>query len=150
MDINETLSQTINLLENYAKTNNIEIAPDFTDGLPIIASKQDQLQQVFLNLISNAIDAISTDGLIKVISERNDKYIIIKIIDNGPGIPEDQQGKVFDPFFTTKEIGRGTGLGLWISYDITEKLGGTIHLSSREGEGAIFTIQIPIVHPEKK
>ena len=150
VDINETLSQTINLLENYAKTNNIEIAPDFTDGLPIIASKQDQLQQVFLNLISNAIDAISTDGLIKVISERNDKYIIVKIIDNGPGIPEDQQGKVFDPFFTTKEIGRGTGLGLWISYDITEKLGGTIHLSSREGEGTIFTIQIPIVHPEKK
>lgn len=150
VDINETLSQTINLLENYAKTNNIEIAPDFTDGLPIIASKQDQLQQVFLNLISNAIDAISTDGSIKVISERNDKYIIVKIIDNGPGIPEDQQGKVFDPFFTTKEIGRGTGLGLWISYDIIEKLGGTIHLSSREGEGTVFTIQIPIVHPERK
>ncbi|MBW1856485.1 MAG: two-component sensor histidine kinase [Deltaproteobacteria bacterium] len=150
VDINETLSQTINLLENYAKTNNIEIAPDFTDGLPIIASKQDQLQQVFLNLISNAIDAINTDGLIKVISERNDKYIIVKIIDNGPGIPEDQHRKVFDPFFTTKETGRGTGLGLWISYDITEKLGGTIHLSSREGEGTIFTIQIPIVHPERK
>ncbi|MFV9646262.1 MAG: sensor histidine kinase, partial [Desulfobacterales bacterium] len=75
---------------------------------------------------------------------------IVKIIDNGPGIPEDQQGKIFDPFFTTKEIGRGTGLGLWISYDITEKLGGTIHLSSREGEGTIFTIQIPVVHPEKK
>jgi two-component system NtrC family sensor kinase len=154
----EEFQESENIEEFKASIKKIEahvertrkIAPDFTDGLPIIASKQDQLQQVFLNLISNAIDAISTDGLIKVISERNDKYIIIKIIDNGPGIPEDQQGKVFDPFFTTKEIGRGTGLGLWISYDITEKLGGTIHLSSREGEGAIFTIQIPIVHPEKK
>ncbi len=150
VDINNTLYQTIGILENYARINNIEIATGFAPDLPIIASEQAQLQQVFLNLISNAIDAIEKDGIIKVTSECVNRDIIVRIEDNGRGIPEDQAGRVFDPFFTTKVTGRGTGLGLWVSYDIIKKLGGNISFVSNVGKGTTFTVQIPVVPPEKK
>jgi two-component system, NtrC family, sensor kinase len=75
---------------------------------------------------------------------------VVQVTDNGPGIPEEIRKRVFDPFFTTKQTGKGTGLGLWISYSIIEKMGGSISLSSRVGEGTSFTVRIPIVVPEKK
>ena len=150
VDINKTLDQTIALLDNYARINNIEIRTDFRPDLPIIASDQSQLQQVFLNLINNAIDAIGKDGLIEIKIRLIGSQIYIKIMDNGPGIREDQQKKVFDPFFTTKHAGKGTGLGLWVSYNIMEKLGGSISLRSQVGKGSTFTVQIPVVTPEKK
>jgi two-component system NtrC family sensor kinase len=74
----------------------------------------------------------------------------VEIKDNGPGIPQDKQKKVFDPFYTTKETGKGTGLGLWVSYDIIEKMGGKIRLVSEVGKGTTFTVELPIVAPEKK
>jgi two-component system NtrC family sensor kinase len=150
VDVNDTLGQTINLLENYARINNILIQADLSPDLPIIASDQAQLQQVFMNLISNAIDAINKNGLIKISTQVTGEQIFIRIIDNGPGIPREVQNKIFDPFFTTKETGRGTGLGLWVSYSIIEKMGGSISLSSRAGEGSTFTVQLPIVIPSKK
>ena len=150
VDVNSTLKQTIDLLRNHAISNNIEITTELSDDLPIIAGDQSQLQQVFLNLLTNAIDAIGSEGLIEVTSREVDSFINVDITDNGPGIPEDKQKKVFDPFFTTKETGKGTGLGLWVSYDIIAKMGGTISLKSEEGEGTTFTVEIPIVEPEKK
>jgi len=150
VDINQTLNQTIDLLENYAKTNNINIQTNFFPDIPIIASDQAQLQQIFMNLIINAIDAIEENGSIQIMSQCDDSNITVKIIDDGPGIPEDQQKRVFDPFFTTKQTGRGTGLGLWICFSIAEKLGGSISLSSEIGKGSTFTISVPIVVPEKK
>jgi len=150
VDVNETLKQTISILDNYARINNIEIRTDLAQDLPIIASDQAQLQQVFLNLISNAIDAIGKDGLVAVKSGRLGQELRVRVSDNGRGIPEDLQKKVFDPFFTTKEKGKGTGLGLWISYNIIEKMGGTITLVSRQGEGTTFTVKLPIIVPEKK
>jgi len=150
VDVNETLNQTISLLENYARINNIEIRLALSPDLPIIASDQAQLQQVFFNLISNAIDAIGNDGLIVVKSLKADSKIVVSITDNGPGISEDQQKKVFDPFFTSKEMDKGTGLGLWVSYSIIEKMGGTITLKSEIGKGTTFTVTIPIVEPDKK
>jgi two-component system NtrC family sensor kinase len=150
VDINATLNQTISLLENYARINNIQIHKDMAGDLPVIASDQAQLQQVFLNLISNAIDAIGKDGLIELKTERVQSHIHVVVKDNGPGIPEDKRKRVFDPFFTTKETGKGTGLGLWVSYNIVEKLGGAITLRSKVGEGTTFTIRIPVVIPEKK
>jgi len=150
VDVNSTLKQTIDLLRNHAITNNIEITTELSDNLPIIAGDQSQLQQVFLNLLTNAIDAIGSEGLIEVTSREVDSFINVDITDNGPGIPEDRQKKVFDPFFTTKETGKGTGLGLWIIYGIIEKMGGTISLKSEEGKGTTFTVEIPIVEPEKK
>ncbi len=150
VDINDTLKQTIALLENFARTNNIEIPTDLSPDLPIIASDQARLQQVFLNLINNAIDAIGKDGEIQVKSRCSDSFINVEIKDNGPGIPQDKQKKVFDPFYTTKETGKGTGLGLWVSYDIIEKMGGKIRLVSEVGKGTTFTVELPIVAPEKK
>ena len=150
VDVNSTLKQTIDLLRNHAYTNNIEITTVLADDLPIIASDQSQLQQVFLNLMTNAIDAIGSEGLIEVTSRQVDSFIHVDVTDNGPGIPEDKQKKVFDPFFTTKETGKGTGLGLWVSYDIIAKMGGSIRLKSEVGKGTTFTVAVPAVTPERK
>ncbi|MFH1241386.1 MAG: ATP-binding protein [Pseudomonadota bacterium] len=150
VDINETLNQTIDLLENYARINNIEIQTDLALDLPIIASDRSQLQQVFLNLISNSIDAVGKDGLIEIRSERTNSYLAVTVRDDGPGIPPDKQKKVFEPFYTTKEANKGTGLGLWVSYNIIEKMGGKITMKSVVGEGTTFRVEIPIVLPEGK
>ena len=150
MDVNDTMNKTISLLENYSRNNNIEIQTDLSEDLPIIAGDQAQLQQVFLNLLTNAIDAIGKNGIIEVESRRKDTEIIVNIKDNGSGIPEEIQKKIFDPFFTTKEPGKGTGLGLWVTYNIVEKMGGTIHVKSKVGQGSTFIVTIPIVTPEKK
>ena len=150
VDVNQTINQTIDILENFARANNIDIQTDLMDSVPIIAGDQAQLQQVILNLISNAIDAIGKDGTVSIKSRADDSQIRVSITDTGPGIPENMQKKIFDPFFTTKSSGKGTGLGLWISYNIIEKLGGNLSLRSQAGEGAEFTIRLPIVRPEKK
>jgi two-component system NtrC family sensor kinase len=150
VDVNQTVNQTIDILENYARINNIDIQADLAGNLPIIAGDQAQLQQVFLNLISNAIDAIGKEGLIGVKSRRIDTQIWVTVRDNGPGIPPEQKKMVFDPFFSTKAKGKGTGLGLWVSYNIIEKMGGTITCKSQPGKGTKFTVVIPINIPEKK
>ncbi len=150
VDVNGTINQTISLLENHAKINDIKIKTKLQPDLPIIACDQSQLQQIFLNIISNAVDAIGKDGLVEVESSFSDATIDVCIADNGPGIRVDQQKRVFDPFFTTKQTDKGTGLGLWVTYSIVEKLGGSISLESQEGEGSSFTIRIPNVTPEEK
>ena len=150
VDVNRTLQETIVFLENSARNNNIHISEDFLPKIPIISGNQSQLQQVFLNLLTNALDAIGKDGTIEVKTRMEGKQIAISIRDDGPGIPEEQQKKVFDPFFTTKEPGKGTGLGLWVSYDILKKMGGRIGLESKTGEGTTFTVYLPVVIPEKK
>ncbi|MBN1104179.1 MAG: two-component sensor histidine kinase [Deltaproteobacteria bacterium] len=150
VDVNDTVKQTVALLENYARINNIMFQTDLAGDLPIIASDQAQLQQVFLNLISNAIDAIGKDGTVRISSIHSGGEIHVSVGDNGPGIPEEMQKKVFDPFFTTKRSAKGTGLGLWISHSIIEKMGGTVTLDSNVGEGSTFTVRIPVVLPEKK
>ena len=150
VDINRTLKETVSFLENSARNNNIHISEDLIPSLPIISGDQSQLQQVFLNLLTNAIDAIGRDGNIEVKTRIEGEQIGIAIRDDGPGIPEEQQKKVFDPFFTTKEPGKGTGLGLWVSYDIITKMGGRIGLESKMGKGTTFTVYLPIVIPEKK
>ena len=104
------------------------------------------MQQVFLNLINNSIDAIGKDGSITLRTEHQPQspYVTVKVSDTGPGISKESLAKIFDPFFTTKEVGKGTGLGLSISYSIIEKLGGTITVDSEVGKGTTFTIALPI------
>ncbi|MBL0712174.1 MAG: two-component sensor histidine kinase [Desulfosarcina sp.] len=150
VDVNDTLNQTITILENYARINNIEIQVDLAENLPIIANDQAQLQQVFLNLLTNAIDVIGNKGQIDVKSRRRDANIVVSITDDGPGLSQDKLKKIFDPFFTTKETGKGTGLGLWVSHSIIQKMGGRIEAQSPPGKGATFTVTIPVVIPEKK
>jgi len=150
VEINRVLDQTIDIMANHARINDIEIKKHFTDRLPVIASDQSQLQQVFMNLINNAIDAIGSDGTIDITTRLDKDLINIIIRDDGPGIPEAIKKKIFDPFFTTKQSGKGTGLGLSISYSIIEKMGGRITVESSEGKGTAFVVSLPVVLPEKK
>ncbi|MGA8018544.1 MAG: ATP-binding protein [Desulfobacterales bacterium] len=150
VDVNGIINQTLELLKNHARINNIEIRKDLQSDLPVIASDQSQLQQVLLNLFNNAIDAIGKDGVIDLATVSDNRTIEISIKDSGSGIPAAVQRRIFDPFFTTKGPGRGTGLGLSISYGIIEKMGGTLTFTSGENEGTTFVIRLPIKLPEKK
>ena len=150
VDINHTLEEVISLLESHARINNIDIRTDFCVNLPIIASDQSQLQQVFLNLLNNAIDAINKDGLIDVETRTREDTIEIEIRDDGPGVPKAAGAKIFDPFFTTKRNGKGTGLGLSITYSIIEKMGGSIRFENLDPHGTSFIVNIPITIPEEE
>ncbi|OGP71925.1 MAG: two-component sensor histidine kinase [Deltaproteobacteria bacterium RBG_13_58_19] len=143
--INRVLDETIDFLENEARYRNIDIQTDLAADLPTITSDSSQLQQVFLNIINNGIDAIGKNGRITIKTKyiaKNDR-LSIEINDTGPGIPKELLDKIFDPFFTTKEVGKGTGLGLSISYSIVEKLGGRMLVASEEGQGSTFAIYLP-------
>jgi two-component system NtrC family sensor kinase len=150
VDLNETISQTVAFLDNHARTNNIDIHLDLDESIPIIASDQAQLQQIFLNLLTNAIDAIGSGGTIEATSRCSGDKIVVTIKDDGPGLSDDMLRNAFDPFFTTKEPGKGTGLGLWVSHNIITKMDGSIHVKNNFDKGAVVTVEIPIVIPEKK
>ncbi|SNR79992.1 two-component system, NtrC family, sensor kinase [Humidesulfovibrio mexicanus] len=146
VNINEVINQTITFLQNEARYRGIEIHTGFQKNLPFVASDSSQLQQVFLNIIDNAIDAIGKDGHIHIrtMAVHDPEEVIITIKDSGPGIPKEKLDKIFDPFFTTKKVGEGTGLGLTISFSIVQKLGGRITVESEEGHGATFIIGLPL------
>jgi two-component system NtrC family sensor kinase len=148
--VNETINQTIDILENFARTNSIDIQTDLAGDIPVIGGDQAQVQQVILNLVTNAIDAIGKDGVVTVRSRCSKEEIRVTVADTGPGIPENVQRMIFDPFYTTKSAGKGTGLGLWISYTIIEKMGGEISVKSQVGQGTEFTIRLPVVAPRIK
>ncbi|MBC2710691.1 MAG: two-component sensor histidine kinase [Desulfosarcina sp.] len=150
VDVNRVLEQTIDILSNHANINDIDIRKKFAGQLPVIASDQSQLQQVFMNLINNSIDAIGSDGMIEIETALDKDHITASIKDDGPGMPESIKKKIFDPFFTTKDTGKGTGLGLSISYSIVEKLGGRITVEGSQGKGTTFVVSLPVVLPEKK
>lgn len=146
VDVNQILSETITFLENEALHRNIEIQKAYSEKLPRITTDSAQLQQVFLNIINNGIDAVGKDGHIRirtVYDASTNGNILIDISDDGPGIPKEILPRIFDPFFTTKSAQEGTGLGLSISYSIIEKLGGTILVDSKEGQGTSFKIYVP-------
>jgi two-component system, NtrC family, sensor kinase len=147
VDVNEILTETVTFLESEARFREIEIVKEYGSDVPRITTDQAQLQQVFLNIIDNAIDAIGKSGHIWIRTGRHSNgpsAVVVEIQDDGPGIPKDRLAKIFDPFFTTKAANEGTGLGLSISFSIIEKLGGKIVVSSREGEGTTFSIQLPV------
>ena len=145
ININNLLDETTGFLENEARYVSIRIEKDYADDVPVITSDLSQIQQVVLNLLNNAIDAIGTNGVITVSSRYHAKSdeVEMSIADTGKGMTEAELNKIFDPFFTTKEVGKGTGLGLSISYSIIEKLGGKIKVQSTVGEGTVFTILLP-------
>jgi two-component system NtrC family sensor kinase len=143
-DVNGVLSETIGFLMHEAIQRDITIKTDYDPKLPRITTDPGQLQQVFLNVVSNAIDAIGKKGNINVRTSHDSDELKIEIKDDGPGIQKDVLEKIFDPFFTTKGPGSGTGLGLSISHGIISQLGGIISVESRHGEGATFNICLPV------
>ena len=146
--VNEIMRNSLSLLRNQASFRNIEIieAPD--PYLPDIPADPNQLQQVFVNILVNASEAMPGGGQIRVSSRRADRageQIEVAISDNGPGISPDAMSRLFDPFFTTKHT--GTGLGLAVSYGIVQSHGGTIEVQSEPGHGATFVVRLPTAAP---
>ena len=144
LDLKQLLNDTINLAANQIKLSGIRVEFHATDNLPRIHGDGQQLRQVFLNLILNAIDASSKGDKIQVMVLPADdpNYVAVKVIDTGTGIPDHILGSIFDPFFTTKGKGKGTGLGLSVSQGIVAKHGGRIQVSSQEGKGTTFTVTL--------
>ncbi len=145
VDVNLTLAKAISFFENEARFREIAIETDYNDRLPRVTTDTIQLQQVFLNILNNAIDAVGRAGSIHVKTsyKADSKELKLEIADNGPGISKEVLGKIFDPFFTTKTAQGTTGLGLSISYSIMQKLGGRITVTSQEGQGTTFAIFLP-------
>lgn len=143
VDINFVLDETHDFLNKKAMFKNIALMKEFQPDLPSIVTDGAQLQQVFINIVNNAIDAINKDGVIRLITKAQDGGVLVSIADTGPGMPEKIQKKIFDPFFTTKAVGQGTGLGLSTSYSIVENLGGRLTVESEVGKGTIFHITLP-------
>ena len=144
VDFNSVVDGTISFLANEAVHRNITIEREFCQTLPLITTDATQVQQVVLNLLENAIDAVDNAGRIVVSTGQLGNSVYFKIEDTGGGIPPEILDKVFDPFFSTKKVGEGTGLGLSISYGIVEKLGGRIEAKSDPGVGTTFTVYLPI------
>jgi len=141
-DIHEGLDVTLILLHSKYK-NRIEIIKNY-GILPLIECYPEQMNQVFMNILSNAVDAIDDKGAITINTSELNKHVQISIKDTGPGIPENIRKKIFDPFFSTKEVGKGTGLGLSISQSIIEKHHGSIDIKSELGKGTEFIISLPV------
>jgi two-component system NtrC family sensor kinase len=146
--VNDLLKQTTVFLDNEIRFRNIELCWELGCDVPAIQSDASQLQQVFLNLLNNAIDAISKNGhiFISTTFAREESQVAVHVRDDGPGMDKDVQKRIFDPFFTTKNVGEGTGLGLSISYSIISKLGGSIRFESEVGQGTEFIILLPVKH----
>jgi len=145
-DLNAAISRTISLLEEQPLFQNIDLVEELDSSLPSTPADMQQLDQVFLNILLNAADALEGEGRITVSSRLHSDgdRVLIEISDNGPGIPEAVLPHIFEPFFTTKEEGKGTGLGLSVAYGIIEDHHGKISAQSWPGEGATFTIELPL------
>jgi signal transduction histidine kinase len=145
--LKELLNTTLEYLSSEIKTPEIRIVPSFPANEMTVRSDYTLLQQVLMNLLSNAVHAIKEanqkDGRIDVVLEDLPTKIRIQIIDNGPGIPEKQQDKIFDLFYTTKPKGKGTGLGLAVSNRVAKRLGGSIQFESTPGQGTAFYLLLP-------
>ncbi len=147
IDLNEVLLEVMGFLEKEALHHQIRIAMHLDDDLPKVESDQGQLQQIFLNIINNGIDAVGLDGMISLESRQIDKeHIQVTVSDSGPGIEPAVLKHIFDPFFTTKETGKGTGLGLSITYGLVKRLGGDIQVESELGVGTSFNVILPLHH----
>jgi len=145
VNINKLLLETVSFLENEAQDHNILIAKNFQNDLPTTMTDGQQLQQVFLNVIDNALDAVGKEGRIDISTKLNGANLIVHFEDSGPGIEPEVMPKIFSPFFTTKGRGKGTGLGLAICYNIMQKLGGEINVKNREEGGTDFIVTLPCI-----
>lgn len=142
MDVHRCIDSTLNVVRNEVK-NKARVSLEYGD-LPAVECMPSQLNQVVMNLLVNAAQAIADYGKITIRTTSDGDHVEIAVIDTGTGMPAETCAKVFDPFFTTKPIGSGTGLGLSVSYGIVERHNGSIDVRSEPGEGTTFTVRLPI------
>jgi signal transduction histidine kinase len=152
IDINENIETVLAVEGNAMKLNNIVIKRDMSESLPKVKGHVGELQQVFFNIVNNAVAVMKGGGTLTVITKAIDggQNVEIKISDTGSGIKKEYRAKIFDPFFTTKQVGEGTGLGLSIIYSIVNKQGGTITFETKTKEessetGTTFIIIFPAI-----
>ena len=145
LQLNKIISEVLSFQRKEALYRNITVRVDIPENIPVIYSDRGSLQQIFLNLITNAFQAMKDGGQLDIIVNRQENnYVSINVRDNGSGISSEDQKKIFEPFFTTKGLKGGTGLGLSITYGLVKKLNGDISVDSKIGEGTTFTITLPI------
>jgi signal transduction histidine kinase len=143
IDLNQVLDDTLQLLEPQLRNARLEIARNDGRDLPAAYGNASKLQQVFMNLILNARDAMPNGGRLSINTRLVDTSLVVDFRDTGIGMAPEVIARIYDPFFTTKEVGQGTGLGLALSYGILQEHGGRIFVESRPGEGTHFTIKLP-------
>jgi len=148
--LREGLESTLQLLKFKLKTNKVEVDFQLPDNFPLALAKGGEINQVFTNIIDNAIDAMPNGGKLTIRGEYNSEGVTVIIKDNGPGIPDAIKTSVFDPFFTTKEVGKGTGLGLDIARKIILAHKGVINFETSPTEGTEFWICLPLAHAENE
>jgi len=141
-DINQNIDSTVNVVWNELKYK-ADVIKDYGD-LPRVQCYPQLLNQVFMNLLINAVQSIEKRGEINIKTRADNGYVEIKISDTGSGIPKENLNRIFDPFFTTKDVGKGTGLGLNVAYNIIKKHHGKIDVNTGLGKGTTFTIKIPV------
>src|SRR5215471_677669 len=144
VDIHQLITDTIALLQHQLKSGRIRVEQELGAECPITFGNAGRLQQVFLNLIVNARDAMPEGGELRVLTDTMNSKIEILVQDTGTGISPENIKKIYDPFFTTKAPGKGTGLGLSVSYGIVQEHGGTISVESRQGVGTTFRLELPL------
>jgi signal transduction histidine kinase len=142
-DLHEGIETTLKVVANEIKYN-CKIIRKFSADMPMVPCNLAQVNQVFMNLLINAAQAMETQGTITIITRVDGDFAVVEFQDTGSGIPEDKLGAIFDPFFTTKPVGSGTGLGLSISYGIIQEHGGKIEVESYMGVGTTFSIWLPL------
>ena len=144
VDLNRVIDDTIQLLEAQLRNTEIEVVRSYTNDLPLAFGDGPKLQQVLMNLILNARDAMPHGGRLEISTESDEDSAMVEVRDTGLGIAPEHLAKIYDPFFTTKQIGKGTGLGLAVSYGIVRDHGGHIDVESKLGEGTRFQITLPL------
>ncbi len=149
LSVPEVLTETMGFLERGAKNRGVTIGTDFAEGLPDIVSDRGQLQQVFLNIMGNALDAVPDGGKVDIACNRTaDGGLLVRVTDNGKGMSPEVIKHIFEPFYSTKKE-KGNGLGMFITYGIVRRLGGEITVDSTEGKGTTVSITLPLTPPER-
>ena len=144
-DLAALLHETLHIAENHIRLSHVKVHDEIRGGLPRINGNHQGMQQVFLNLITNAVHAMENGGDLTIRADlEEDNKIKVDVEDTGTGISEDNLPHIFDPFFTTKDVGKGTGLGLSVSYGIIKKHGGQISVKSKAGRGTTFSVVLPV------
>jgi len=150
VDVDDVIERSLLLVHEQLRLRGIEVELELCPDELLVVANPIQLEQVFINLLTNARDALidAKRKTIRIASSRDEERIRIAFSDTGPGIPAELQQRIFDPFFTTKEVGTGTGLGLSITYSILKEYGGDISVESRPGKGATFMVELPFAEEE--
>jgi two-component system NtrC family sensor kinase len=144
VDLNTVLEDTLTLVQHPFRTAQVNVVRTYQDTLPAVLGSTTRLQQVFLNLFMNARDAMPSGGMLEVRTISHNGSVEVEVTDTGGGIPTEHLNRIFDPFFTTKAMGRGTGLGLSVSYGIIKEHAGKVEVRSTPGKGTSFRLEFPV------